>query len=187
MLLSSIFGPSVVKYGILSNNRRSKLHAVINWQFFLCFTAPSNPRQLELIAENATVVLATWIVPAALNGYLHTIRYRIDYTPLNGNKSHDIFVSHSSSDSPQSMTLRGLLPDTTYSVRVYAGRTRDDGVERWSGPASKTVKTRQLGEEDLDLCQNAGCRVAFPLWWASQNVLLTLFLNKCKTALVTLT
>ena len=61
------------------------------------------------------------------------------------------------------MTLRSLLPDTTYSVRVYAGRTRDDGVERWSGPASKTVKTRQLGEEDLDLCQNAGCRVAFPL------------------------
>jgi len=106
--------------------------------------APSNPRQLELIAENATVVLATWIVPATLNGYLHTIRYRIDFTPLNGNKSHDILVSHSSSDSPQSMTLHSLLPDTTYSVRVYAWRTRDDGVERWSGPASKTVKTRQL-------------------------------------------
>ena len=30
MLLSYIFGPSVVKYGILSNNRRSKLHAVID-------------------------------------------------------------------------------------------------------------------------------------------------------------
>ncbi|KAK2566723.1 Hemicentin-1 [Acropora cervicornis] len=86
----------------------------------------------------------TTLEGATLNGYLHTIRYRIDFTPLNGNKSHDILVSHSSSDSPQSMTLHGLLPDTTYSVRVYAWRTRDDGVERWSGPASKTVKTRQL-------------------------------------------
>ena len=29
MLVSYIFGPSVVEYGILSDNRRSKLHAVI--------------------------------------------------------------------------------------------------------------------------------------------------------------
>ena len=35
MLLSYIFGPSVVKYGILSNNRRSELHAVIDCQFFI--------------------------------------------------------------------------------------------------------------------------------------------------------
>ena len=34
-LLSYIFGPSVVKYGILSNNRRSKLHAVIDCLIFV--------------------------------------------------------------------------------------------------------------------------------------------------------
>ena len=33
MLLSYIFGPSVVKYGILSNNRRSKLHTVLDCLF----------------------------------------------------------------------------------------------------------------------------------------------------------
>ena len=31
MLLIYIFGPSVVKYDILSNNRRSKPHAVIDY------------------------------------------------------------------------------------------------------------------------------------------------------------
>ena len=36
MLLSYIFGPSVVKYGILSNNRRSKLHVVIDCLFCFC-------------------------------------------------------------------------------------------------------------------------------------------------------
>ena len=35
MLLSYTFEPSVVKYGILSNNRRSKLHAVIDCLFFI--------------------------------------------------------------------------------------------------------------------------------------------------------
>ena len=30
MLLSDIFGPSVIKYVIMSNNRSSKLHADIN-------------------------------------------------------------------------------------------------------------------------------------------------------------
>ena len=34
MLLSYIFGPSVVKYDVLSNNRRSKLHAVIDCLVF---------------------------------------------------------------------------------------------------------------------------------------------------------
>ena len=33
MLLIYIFGPSVVKYDILSNNRRSKLHTVIGYLF----------------------------------------------------------------------------------------------------------------------------------------------------------
>jgi len=39
MLLSYIFGASVVKYDILSNNRSSKQHAVIDCLFFvlLCF------------------------------------------------------------------------------------------------------------------------------------------------------
>ena len=35
MLLSYIFWPSVVKYGILSNNRGSKLHVVIDCLFLL--------------------------------------------------------------------------------------------------------------------------------------------------------
>ena len=34
MLLSYIFGPRMVKYDILSNNRRSTLHAVIDCVFF---------------------------------------------------------------------------------------------------------------------------------------------------------
>ena len=35
LLLSYIFGPSVVKYDVLSNNRRSKLYAVIDCLFFM--------------------------------------------------------------------------------------------------------------------------------------------------------
>ena len=35
MLLSYIFGPSLVKYDIVSNNRGSKLHAVIDYLFFI--------------------------------------------------------------------------------------------------------------------------------------------------------
>ena len=35
MLLSYIFGPSMVKYNILSNNRCSKLHPVIDCLFFI--------------------------------------------------------------------------------------------------------------------------------------------------------
>ena len=38
MLLSyKFFGPTVVKYGILSKNRRTKLQAVINCLFFFLF------------------------------------------------------------------------------------------------------------------------------------------------------
>ena len=33
MLLNYTFGPSVVKYDILGNNRRSELHAVIDYLF----------------------------------------------------------------------------------------------------------------------------------------------------------
>ena len=40
MLLSDIFGPSVVKYDILGNNRRSKLHAVIDCLFLYKFLQP---------------------------------------------------------------------------------------------------------------------------------------------------
>ena len=36
MLLTNIFGPSVVKYGSLSNNRRSKLLAVMIFRFIFC-------------------------------------------------------------------------------------------------------------------------------------------------------
>ena len=35
-LLSDIFGPSVVKYGILSNSNHSKLRAVSYFAYFLC-------------------------------------------------------------------------------------------------------------------------------------------------------
>ena len=40
MLLSDIFEPSVVKYDILGNNRRSKLHAVIDCLFLYKFLQP---------------------------------------------------------------------------------------------------------------------------------------------------
>jgi len=40
MLLSYVFRPSVVKYGILGNNRRSKLHAVIDYLFYSVTPTP---------------------------------------------------------------------------------------------------------------------------------------------------
>ena len=118
-----------------------------NFQIYVFFTAPSTPRQLELIAKNASVILMSWIKPAMLNGYLSSILYRINYTPQNGNVSEDVFIPHSASGSPQNFTLQDLSPDTVYRVRVYAGRRRKaDGVERWSGHVSQTATTWQLGE-----------------------------------------
>lgn len=106
--------------------------------------APSTPRELELTAKNASIIKMSWVKPAVLNGYLSNIMYRINYTPNNGNVSAHLFIQHSSSGSPQNFTLQGLSPDMVYSVRVYAGRRRNDGVERWSGHVSKTVKTWQI-------------------------------------------
>ena len=40
ILRSYIFGPSAVKYDILSNNRYSKLHAVIDCLFFFVGSIP---------------------------------------------------------------------------------------------------------------------------------------------------
>ena len=42
MLLSNIFGPSVVKYDLLRNNRHSKLHAVIDYLFFQLLSSGYN-------------------------------------------------------------------------------------------------------------------------------------------------
>ena len=53
MFLSYIFGPSVVKYGILSNNSRSKLHAVIHC-LFLNVTCTSGT--LDSISEHLLFV-----------------------------------------------------------------------------------------------------------------------------------
>lgn len=99
-----------------------------------------------MTAQNASVAFISWLRPAVLNGYLHTLQYRINYSPQNGNTSKDFSTEHSSIGSPQNFTLQGLVPDTVYSVRVYAGRIRNDGVERRSEPVSKTVRTWQLGE-----------------------------------------
>lgn len=106
--------------------------------------APSAPRELELTAKNASVVFASWLIPAMLNGYQQSILYRIHFTPQNGNTSGDLFVAHSTHGSPQIATLPGLFPDSVYSIKIYAGRRRSDGVERWSPPSSKTVRTWQL-------------------------------------------
>ena len=110
------------------------------------FAAPSVPRDVELIPKNASVILVSWTKPAVLNGYLSTILYRINYTPQNGNTSDNYFIPHLSPGMPQNFTLHGLSPDTVYVVKVYAGRRRGDGVERWSGHVSKTARTWQLGE-----------------------------------------
>lgn len=99
-----------------------------------------------MTAKNASVILMSWIRPEVLNGYLRTILYRINYRPLNGNTSKDSFIQHAFSGSPQNFTLQGLSPDTVYSVRVYAGRRRNDSVERWSEEVLKTATTWQLGE-----------------------------------------
>lgn len=113
----------------------------------LFFPAPSSPRDLKLTVKNATVVDVSWTKPEILNGYLSTILYRINYKPQNGNSSKDSFIQHTSAGSPQNFTLQELSPDTVYSVEVYAGRRRSDGVERWSGGVSKTVTTLQLGKK----------------------------------------
>lgn len=110
--------------------------------------APSPPRELRLTVKNASVILMSWTRPDVLNGYLRTILYRINYTPVNGNTSRESFIQHSSSGSPQNFTLQGLSPDTVYSIKVYAGRRRNDGVERWSKEVSKTATTLQLGENN---------------------------------------
>ena len=81
-----------------------------------------------------------------LNGYLRNILYRVNYIPQGGNVSDDLFIRHSSSGGPQNFTLVGLLPDTVYAIMVFAGRKRNDGVERWSRDVSETVKTWQIGE-----------------------------------------
>lgn len=98
------------------------------------------------MAKNASVIVMTWIKPAVLHGYLSSILYRINYIPQGGNVSDDLFIQHSSSGSPQNFTLGGVLPDTVYTVMVFAGRKRNDSVERWSGHFSETVKTWQIGE-----------------------------------------
>ena len=116
------------------------------------FSAPSPPRELKLTANNASVILMSWTRPDVLNGYLRTILYRINYTPLNGNTSRDSFIQHAFSGNPQNFTLQGLSPDTVYSVKVYAGRRRNDGVERWSEGVSKTATTWQLGNGNLKSC-----------------------------------
>lgn len=106
--------------------------------------APSPPKDLKLTVENATVVYVSWIKPEDLNGYLSTILYRINYKPQNGNNSKDVFIQHNIVGSPQNFTLRELSPYTAYMVRVYAGRRRNDGIERWSGAVSKKITTLQL-------------------------------------------
>lgn len=110
--------------------------------------APSPPRELRLTVKNASVILMSWSRPDVLNGYLRTILYRINYTPVNGNTSKESFIQHSSSGNPQNFTLQGLIADTVYSIKVYAGRRRIDGAERWSKEVSKTATTLQLGENN---------------------------------------
>lgn len=101
-----------------------------------------------MTVKNASVILMSWSRPDVLNGYLRTILYRINYTPVNGNTSKESFIQHSSSASPQNFTLQGLIADTVYSIKVYAGRRRTDGAERWSKEVSKTATTLQLGENN---------------------------------------
>ena len=120
-----------------------------SWSLHITFfAAPSPPRELRLTVKNASVILMSWTRPDVLNGYLRTILYRINYTPANGNISKDFFTQHSSSGSPQNFTLQSLSPDTVFSINVYAGRRRNDGVERWSEEVSKTATTLQLGENN---------------------------------------
>ena len=60
MLLSFIFGPSVVKYDMLSNNCRSKIHAVVDCPFFFSLQS-MHLRPLHLSAHriNSLVKMAT--------------------------------------------------------------------------------------------------------------------------------
>ena len=101
-----------------------------------------------MTVKNASVILMSWSRPDVLNGYLRTILYKINYTLVNGNTSKESFIQHSSSGSPQNFTLQRLSPDTVYNIKVYAGRRRNDGVERWSKEVLKTVTTLQLGENN---------------------------------------
>ena len=118
-------------------------------------SAPSTPKDLKMTVENATVVYVSWVKPENLNGYLSTILYRISFGPQNGNNSQDVFVQHNIVRSPQNFTLRELAADTVYMVRVYAGRRRKDGIERWSRAVSKQITTMQLGKNFS--CTVNGC------------------------------
>lgn len=122
----------------------------VSWICCFLVTAPSTPRELKLTAKNDSVIVMSWIKPAMLNGYFSNILYRVNYIPQGGNVSDDLFIRHSSSGSPQNFTLVGLLPDTVYTIMVFAGRKRNDGVERWSRDVSETVKTWQIGEWNLE-------------------------------------
>ena len=123
---------------------------LVSWICCFLLTAPSTPRELKLTAKNDSVIVMSWIKPSMLNGYLSNILYRVNYIPQGGNVSDDLFIRHSSSGSPQNFTLVGLLPDTVYTIMVFAGRKRNDGVERWSRDVSETVKTWQIGEWNLE-------------------------------------
>ena len=123
---------------------------LVSWICCFLLTAPSTPRELKLTAKNDSVIVMSWIKPAMLNGYLRNILYRVNYIPQGGNVSDDFFIRHSPSGSPQNFTLVGLLPDTVYAIMVFAGRKRNDGVERWSRDVSETVKTWQIGEWNLE-------------------------------------
>ena len=123
---------------------------LVSWICCFLLTAPSTPRELKLTAKNDSVIVMSWIKPAMLNGGLSNILYRVNYIPQGGNVSDDLFIRHSSSGSPQNFTLVDLLPDTVYTVMVFAGRKRHDGVERWSRHVSETVKTWQIGEWNVE-------------------------------------
>lgn len=123
---------------------------LVSWICCFLLTAPSTPRELKLTAKNDSVIVMSWIKPSMLNGYLSNILYRVNYIAQGGNVSDDLFIRHSSSGSPQNFTLVGLLPDTVYAIMVFAGRKRNDGVERWSRDVSETVKTWQIGEWNLE-------------------------------------
>ena len=117
-----------------------------NYAFFI-LTAPSVPRDLHLVAQNASVILVTWSTPSLLNGLLGNLKYLIKYESKTGNHSDELSVSHVPDEDPQQTALNKLQADTQYVVSVRAGRQRSDGVELWSVRfASKLVKTLHLGE-----------------------------------------
>ena len=134
ILRSYIFGPGVVKYGILSNNRRSKLHAVIDCLFFslvvfhcwrrCCFRNCNRSCQRRVSERKALLRLSFFIVDDG--SWLFQLRTFFSLSVLQrnwerrGNKERIFVQGHSSIHSMLGSFFAGSFFFASLSMPLYA-------------------------------------------------------------------